>query len=432
MKSLLIISPHFPPVNAADMHRVRQSLPYFQGLGWQPVVVAVDPGHVETGQDALLLKSLPEDVEVIRIKALSTKYTRKIGLGSLALRSLWYYQEEVAKLLKKRHFDLIYFSTTMFPVPMLGNIWKRRFGIPYVIDMQDPWHSDYYINKPKSERPPKYWFSYNLNKYTEPIAMKRADGIIAVSEAYNQTLQERYGNITPEKCMALTFGAFEKDFEVLQKAAVPNRFFDAQDGLFHIPYIGRAGHDMRFALSCIFEALKIGLEKQPALFERVRLYYIGTSYAADGKGKKTVWPLANEMGVGHLVVESTDRIPFYEALRLLKDAHMLLVPGSDDPKYTASKLYNYILAKKRLAAVFHRQSSVLEILRNTKAGVPIGFDGTSDVSDIAQRLFEKWSGLLGSGNAPVATDWDAFAPFMAQEMTKKQVIFFEKVLSRQM
>jgi hypothetical protein len=74
----------------------------------------------------------------------------------------------------------------------LGAYWKKKHGIPYVIDMQDPWHSDYYKNKPKAERPKKYWISYRLNKYFEPIAMKNVDGLISVSKAYIDTLKQRY------------------------------------------------------------------------------------------------------------------------------------------------------------------------------------------------------------------------------------------------
>ncbi|MDF9798357.1 hypothetical protein OKW21_003620 [Catalinimonas alkaloidigena] len=122
MKKVLIISPSFPLVNAADMHRVRQNLPYFKEYGWEPVVVVVEPDYIEASKDELLLETVPQDVEIIKIKAFSTKYTRKLGLGSLALRSLWFYYAKVNQLLKKRKFDLIYFSTTMFPLPILGRV----------------------------------------------------------------------------------------------------------------------------------------------------------------------------------------------------------------------------------------------------------------------------------------------------------------------
>lgn len=429
MKQFLIISPHFPPVNAADMHRVRQSLPYFRQHGWEPVVVVVDPAYVEQGQDPLLLETVPNDVEVIKVKAFSTRWTRKLGLGSLALRSLWFYYRAVNQLLRQRKFDLVYFSTTMFPLPVLGRIWKKKFGIPYVIDMQDPWHTDYYLSKPKEERPPKYWFVYPMGKYTERFAMKKADGIIAVSEAYNLTLQERYANVTPDKCLTLTFGAFEKDFEVLQRQSIPNPFFDPADGLIHIPYIGRAGHDMRFSLSCIFLALKRGIEQQPALFSRIRLYYIGTSYAANGKGVPTVAPLAQEFGVEQQVMESTDRIPYFQALKVLSDASMLLVPGSDDPKYTASKLYNYILARKPLLAVFHEESSVVKILQETKAGETVVFNQASELVKLSEHLVSIWKILLMNHEESTNTNWSAFQKYSAEEMCRKQAWFFQKILN---
>jgi hypothetical protein len=107
MKKLLIISPYFPPSNAADMQRVRMSLPYFSELGWDAVVVCVDKKHSEMVKDNLLLKSLPQNQIIYKISAFSKTWTSKIGLGSLALRSMWFYLMGVNKLLKQNKYDLI-------------------------------------------------------------------------------------------------------------------------------------------------------------------------------------------------------------------------------------------------------------------------------------------------------------------------------------
>lgn len=427
MKKVLIISPHFAPVNAADMHRVRQSLPFFRDYGWEPVVVAVDPVYIETSQDQLLLHTVPEEVEVIRVKAFATKYTRKLGLGSLALRSMWFYFREVNFLLEQRKFDLIYFSTTMFPIPILGRLWKKRFGVPYVIDMQDPWFNNYYLSKPKQERPPKFWFSYRLNQLTEPVAMKKVDGIIAVSEAYHKTLQRRYKNIRPEKCLTLTFGAFDKDFEVLKRNDITNPFFDSHDGLIHIPYVGAVGDMMKFSISAICMALKIGLKENPSLFTKVRLYFIGTSYAAEGTGKKTVESLSIQYEVSDHVVESPDRIPYFQALRIIKDANMLLIAGSDNPQYTASKLYNYILADKPMLAIFREESSVVKILQKTKAGKVVGFRKNSDLKAVSEQIYTYWKEILTASHYS-KTDWEAFQSYTARVMTQEQTNFFDHIL----
>ena len=127
MKKVLIISPRFPPVNAADMQRVRQSLPYFQKYNWQPVVLTVDEQFVEAySMDPLLLLSFPENIEVHKVKALRSSITRKFGMGSLSMRSYFFIKRKGDELLASRHFDLVYFSTTAFQVMALGPGWKKK------------------------------------------------------------------------------------------------------------------------------------------------------------------------------------------------------------------------------------------------------------------------------------------------------------------
>lgn len=88
---MLIISPYFPPSNAADMQRVRMSLPYFSDFGWVAEVVVVHERYSDVIKDPLLLQSLPANVKIYKVKAFDKKWTSKIGLGSMALRSLPYY-----------------------------------------------------------------------------------------------------------------------------------------------------------------------------------------------------------------------------------------------------------------------------------------------------------------------------------------------------
>src|SRR5579863_8000553 len=101
MKSVLIVSPCFPPSNTADMHRVRQSLPHFRAFGWEPVVLAVAPQFVEGVRDDLLLETIPDDIPVSRVPALPVGWTRKIGLGNLALRAFPYLYREGARILRR-------------------------------------------------------------------------------------------------------------------------------------------------------------------------------------------------------------------------------------------------------------------------------------------------------------------------------------------
>jgi hypothetical protein len=423
VKNILIISPYFPPVNAADMQRVRMSLPYFADHGWIAEVVTVHERYIDISLDPLLLQSVPGDIKIHKIKALSKRWTSKLGLGSLALRSLWFYRQEVNRLLKEKSFDLIYFSTTQFPVCILGPYWKKKFGVPYVIDIQDPWHSDYYQNKPRAQRPPKHWFSYRLNKYLEPIALQHTDGLISVSPSYIRDLKEKYTAIKNIPSAVITFGAFELDLAVVQHNQ--HVFYPLLDpDLINVVYIGRGGADMHQSIIPLFEVFKKGLADQSnTLFARLKFYFIGTSYAAAGQGKPTILPLAQRYGIADHVVELTDRISYYHTLFTLQQADALFVPGSDDPRYTASKLYPYLLTRKPLLTIFHAESSAIPVLKE------YGVQHVYSYDDIPEKkVLDFLKNLSKNPSQRQEYNLAALQKYAAKNMALQQILFFNQVL----
>jgi hypothetical protein len=421
LKTLLIISPYFPPANAADMQRVRMSLTYFETFGWDVEVVTCHPQFYEVSIDELLLESIPENTKIHYVNAFSKKLTSKLGLGSLALRSLWFYRKKVNQLLKEKHFDLIYFSTTQFPVCILGTYWKRKFGIPYVIDMQDPWHSDYYQDKPKHQRPPKYWFSYRLNKYLEPIAMKNVDGLIAVSEQYNIDLKNRYGLNIPTA--TITFGAFGQDIKIARTNLEKYPATITKSKHITVGYIGRGGYDMQDAVKILFNAIQKGKEKLPDYFNQFHFNFLGTSYAPKGQGKKTIAPLAANFGLEASVCEQSDRLAFYQTINTLNAFDIFFICGSNDPNYTASKIYPYLLLEKPLLAIFHEKSSVVEILKSCSNATVITFQENKEIQTEKILDFFRYY-----NERKFELDKTKFQPYTAKEMTRKQCQFFDDIV----
>jgi len=421
-KRLLIISPYFAPVNAADMQRIRMSLPYFKENDWEVEIVMIHESLCEMVLDPLLLEHLPPDITIHKIGVISKKITSKFGLGSIGIRSLWHYRRKVDLLLKSRQYDLIYFSTTQFPVISLGPHWRRKFGVPFVVDMQDPWHSEYYKNKPRAERPPKYWFAYRLNKLLEAFSITKAAGIISVSEAYITTLRGRYPELLAVSAETITFGAYAPDMDVarangdrLGRLLMP--------GFKNIVYIGRGGLDMRRAIEPVFVEFKKLLEEHVGA-ANIRFYFIGTSYAPAGQGKATILPIAEQFGVADYVTEHTDRISYYQALATLQEADALFIPGSDDPAYTASKIYPYILAKKPLLAVFNPDSPALSVLR--EFGLTAAYDyrqvNNNGIASFITNVF------MANDVVPQYNE-SAITKYSAREMTRRQCSFFDKVLN---
>jgi len=133
IKRVLIVSPHFPPINAPDHQRIRTALPFLEEYGWKAAVLAVHAKYVEGVEDSLLEKTFPATTRIVRTRALSVRLTRLFGVGSVALRALPFLWMAGNKLLRnERTFDLIFFSTTMFPVLILEaevrNSLRRRLS----------------------------------------------------------------------------------------------------------------------------------------------------------------------------------------------------------------------------------------------------------------------------------------------------------------
>jgi len=406
------------------------SLPHFQAFGWKADVLGVHPDCVEGVRDPWLEKTVPSNITITRTRALPVGYTRRIGLGNLGLRCLPYLLRVGNQILAQQKFDLVYFSTTMFPVMALGPWWRDRFGVPYVLDFQDPWLSDYYT-RPGAPKPPggqfKYGFSQVMAQVLEPYAMRQVARVISVSPEYPKTLLRRYSWLKGDQFTVLPFGAAEQDFELLPTLNIQQKIFNPSDGQQHWVFIGRGGSDMAFALRAFFQALRQVREQEPEKLHNLRLHFIGTDYAPGERAQKTVEPIAIECGVGNIVQELPQRIPYFEALQCLLDADALIVPGSDDPSYTASKLYPYILAKKPLLAIFHARSSVVDVLRATKAGIVVTFETGEELSNVSTKIIANWFKDLPPTTPN--TDWEAFRPYTAQEMTRQQCAIFDQCIS---
>ena len=423
---VLIVSPHFPPVNAPDMQRVRMSLPYFQEFGWQPYTLAVAPTSGEP-VEPLLGETIPPNLDVERVRGVPAAISKWVGVGNPALRALPSLYAAGARTIARHGIDLVYFSTTMFHAMPLGRIWRRRFGVPYVLDIQDPWLSDYYEQHPESSPPPKYSIARRVHAILEPWTMKKVSGLIAVSDAYLTTLRARYPWLTAEMCTTLPFAASTRDFELLGTHPQPNRVFNKQDGRVHGVYVGRGGDDMKPALRILFDSLKAGIATAPAVFGALALHFVGTDYATDGRARKTIEPLARESGVEAAVTEQTGRVPYFEALQLLADADFLLLIGSDDAGYTASKVYPYLLAGKPIVAVVHERSSLVKVLKDARA-VVVTFSGNGE-NRAGDELLARWRQLLALDGRPVI-DEATIGRYSAREMTRRQCVVFDEVIAR--
>lgn len=397
------------------MQRMRMSLPYYETWGWKAEVVTVKDPDNDTGKDPLLRQSIPDDITVHYINCLSKEKTAKFGLGSIALRSYFSYKRKVNELLKSGHYDLIFFTTTQFPLCTLGAYWKRKFKVPYVIDMQDPWHSDYYKDKPKAQRPKKYWFSYQLNKYLEPKAMKMVDGLISVSEKYIIDLQARYKQLNHIPTAVITFGYSDVDLQISKTLTVKQ----PQKNQRLLAYVGVLGQMMQKSLNLFFDAIN-----QIADFkDNYHLSFKGTSYASAERAIATALPIAQQKGINN-IEEDTQRLGIFELLNYLNHADGLLIFGTDDAGYTSSKLYPYLQTGKPILGIFHPQSNAIQILSSLTNAQVISLD--NDENTIQTKVLAY---LRQIDEQSYTVNQELFKYYSASQMTERQCELFNRVLT---
>lgn len=429
MRRLLIVSPAFPPTNAADLHRVRASLPHYSKFGWEPSVLAIRPEEMESPeQDPLLAETVPAGIEVRRVGALPRRHAQRFGLGSAGLRALPFLCRAGSRWVRELRPDLVYFSTTQFPVTIIGPYWQSRFGVPFVVDMQDPWVTGMRSVVPEQRSGWKHRLMRTLHGALEPRVMCRAGGLVSVSQGFVDALRDRYPALRRRPAKVVRFAVAEADFKVLETHPQPNRFFQPGDGHVHGVYVGRGGHNLARSLRLFFKAWRAGLAANPALFGKVRLHFVGTDYAPAGRGKRTVAPVAAEFGLEDRVQEEPDRQPYFTALQVMKAADFLVVPGSEEPEYAASKLCGCVLARRPLLATFHEQSNAVSLLRATRAGDVVTFGAAPDGAGQVVALQAAWHRLLERLPAAPDTNWPAFEAYSARSATREQCAVFDEVL----
>src|SRR5438309_2948433 len=139
MRRVLMVSPHFPPDRPAATHRVRLLAPYLPLFGWEPTVLTVDPRDYEGRLDAVLADSVPRAVRLVRARAWPARVTRQLGIGDLGLRAFPGLRRTAYRAVRAEHFDVTFVTIHPTYPALLGPMLKRKFGLPFVLDYQDPW-----------------------------------------------------------------------------------------------------------------------------------------------------------------------------------------------------------------------------------------------------------------------------------------------------
>jgi hypothetical protein len=413
-RNVVVLSPHFPPSTVAGVHRARHLAKHLPAFGWRPVVLCVHERFHEQSLDPELARLVVGSTRLEKVGAAPAAVTRRFGVGDVGLRAFPQLAAALARLLPRLPAQALLITGSPFYPMLLAGLGKR-FGVPVMLDFQDPWVSNWGAEQSGWS---KAGAAHRLAATLEPFALRNADFVTAVSDRQNLEMAERYPWLDATRMAALPIGGDPDDFAHLRRMGgdVAGR---RADGRIELSFVGtfmpRSGAPMR-ALLQAFARLR---DAEPRLAARMRLNFIGTSNQTDDASTFRVRPIAEEEGVADHVREAPRRLPYLEALDALVRADGLLLIGSDEPHYTASKIYPGLMSGRPWLSLFHRDSSANAILRVAGGGVAVDFASAEELNLAQPEIVAGLRRLACESETLGVVEASAYAPYEARAIAAR-------------
>ena len=342
----------------ANMHRMRMMAWHLRELGWDFDILC--PSRTFQRPEWLDPESsrfFAPDASVMDVEpVLDQRWLGALGIRSANWQALLPMYRAGAALLRRKKFDVAFISTTAFNFFCLGRLWRRGFGLPYILDFQDPWFRENEGLK-TTRHVWKGRIGNRLARHMERFAVEKAEGLVSVSPNYLETLKRRYPKARPfgrGNLVTIPFGARSADFPPSKSTPEPA----SRDRRLTISYVGVGGVVMEKSFRHLAAGLARLRRQRPDLLQRFQICLYGTDGGWREGERRILQHQADLAGIGDLVTEDPRIVPYSQATVITSAADGLMVLGVDDPAYMASKLFSYAQLGKPLLACLHAGSQM--------------------------------------------------------------------------
>jgi len=385
-------------------------------------VLTVDPKFYKENVDTELEKLLPADLRIIRTKALD----RSFLIGDIGIRCFYWHWLKLRRLAKNKEIDFVFIS--LFPAysTLLGRLIYQEFRIPYAIDYQDPWVM-YHTKKPFIFS--KARISAWLAQFLEPFAVKKVSLLSSVADSYLQGVVSRNSHLQQCPKVIIPIGFDPVDFDSASKLNKEAYFFNPQDKKFNFIYAGAMLPYGYAVLELFFQSLVRLRENKPCIFDKIKVYFIGTGKSPDDKEGYNVRPMAQKYGLyENAVYEYPARIPYLDVLVHLKASDAVLVLGSTEEHYAPSKIFPAVFSKKPILAILHEKSPALRLLRESNAGRVLSFSGDTELNNLIPQTAAALEDITTLHFNENKVNYSIFNEFRAEAAAGKFAAALDKIV----
>ncbi len=393
MKKVLVISYYWPPAGGISVLRTLKIVKYLRNFGWEPIVYAPSNAHYPY-TDVNNETEIPENVRVIRrpivepfkiFKFLSGRKKNqplnsivqvrdrepslidKFGIwlrGNFFIpdaRSLWIKPSVkfLVKFVKENPVDAIFTDGPPHTNTYIGNLLRKKTGIPWLSDYQDPWTQvDYYKMLRIGRRADR------RHRKMEQECLNNANKITIASPTWKRDIE----SIGAKDVDVIYYGYDEEDFKELRKEK--STYFD----IVHIGLLGIDRHPQEF--------LEVLSERKFA--KPVRLLLAGQ---IDIKVKT----MLNELE-GSFEIEILGTLSRKEALQLATNADLLLLPlnkAENADGRLPGKLYEYLRTHNPILALGPTGGDAASIIKSTGTGICVEYEDKTGQEDLLKKLIQE-------------------------------------------
>ena len=382
------------------MQRWLKFVKYFREFDVEPVVVTVDPNKASYQvRDESLAGDVPLDIEIhhtdtfepfeLYKKVLGKKGIPHAGFanegnpgllekasrfvrGNLFIpdaRKGWnkYALEKCEALLEQDGFDAFITTSPPHSTQLIGQELKKRFNIPWIADMRDPWTDIYYYDqfnhtKFAKERDAKY----------EREVLETADKVVVVSDAIKRMFASKSDDVEESKIHVIPNGYDEEDISIVELETNEE---------FVLTYVGTLSE--KYNVSGLIGALKALQVEQ-----NIRLRFVGNI-------PDSIIDRVRSEGLGD-VLDVVGYVDHSKALDYLRcsAALLLIIPDvPDNEGILTGKLFEYLGSKKPILCIGPPEGDAAHIIRECEAGSVFDYQDAEGIRD----TLHSWIGRKKKG-----------------------------------
>jgi glycosyltransferase involved in cell wall biosynthesis len=403
-RKLVVLTYYWPPSGGSGVQRWVYFTHYLKTLGWEPIVITVDPEQASYPQEDKSLQALTKDIRVIRTATREPirGYARWFGKGSIPqgevpqqhffqriaafirgnffipdARKGWipFAHKALRTILEKESVEWVISTGPPHSTHLTVESLRHTFNFRWLVDFRDPW-SELFYNRQFYRLP----FAVRKDRAYEQEILQHADAVLTtVGGELHQQLQVK---APKQRFFALPNGFDANAFAQHQRSL--------RQGEFHLVYTGLLTRNQAYpALLKALQQMKNGLPLRVSLAGQMELSLV--------KALQTALPEATIDYHGYL--------PHAQALTLMHSADVLInfIFEGAHKQMISGKLLEYMATGVPVLSLGDPESEAGQLLAQGAAAAMIAPSDTQQLIAFLEKAQQQKGQWIN--NFPNKTQW---------------------------